>query len=82
MVGKQAEAVPPDLAECAGFRDGYAEPIAGAERILSGVLADVMHVEHVSADSHFFNELGADSLVMAHFCARVRMLADLPPVSL
>ncbi|MGR8007264.1 Pls/PosA family non-ribosomal peptide synthetase [Streptomyces hypolithicus] len=82
MVGKQAEAVPPDLAECAGFRDGYAEPIAGAERILSGVLADVMHVEQVSADSHFFNELGADSLVMAHFCARVRKRADLPPVSM
>src|SRR5262249_49387453 len=28
------------------------------------------------------DELGADSLVMAHFCARVRKRHDLPPVSM
>ena len=33
-------------------------------------------------DSHFFDELGADSLVMAHFCARVRKRPDLPSVSM
>src|SRR5262249_45228596 len=41
-----------------------------------------MHVDRVSVDSHFFDELGADSLVMAHFCARVRKRGDLPPVSM
>ena len=33
-------------------------------------------------ESHFFDDLGADSLVMAHFCARVRKRADLPSVSM
>ena len=30
-----------------------------------------MHIGEVPVDSHFFADLGADSLVMAHFCARV-----------
>ena len=34
------------------------------------------------ADSHFFDDLGADSLVMAKFCARVRKRADLPSISM
>ena len=46
------------------------------------VLADVVHVEQVSVDSHFFDDLGADSMVMAQFCARVRKRADLPSVSM
>jgi non-ribosomal peptide synthetase-like protein len=36
----------------------------------------------VSIDSHFFDDLGADSLVMAQFCARVRKRVDLPSVSM
>jgi non-ribosomal peptide synthetase-like protein len=54
----------------------------GAERILADVLADVLRLEHVSADSDFFDDLGADSLTMAHFCARVRKREDLPSVSM
>src|SRR3989454_115624 len=54
----------------------------GAESIFAEVLADVLRVDRVSVDSHFFDELGADSLVMAHFCARVRKRGDLPPVSM
>ncbi|WP_163016001.1 acyl carrier protein, partial [Streptomyces sp. Tu 4128] len=46
------------------------------------LLADVVHVAEVHPDSHFFNDLGADSLVMAHFCARVRKRPDLPSVSM
>ena len=59
--------------------DAAATPI---ERILAGVLADVVGVERVPVDSHFFDDLGADSLVMAQFCARVRKRPDLPPVSM
>ncbi|WP_316745844.1 Pls/PosA family non-ribosomal peptide synthetase [Streptomyces sp. MK7] len=69
--------------------DGSAEPDAATAgspaataRLLAGVLADVLRVEHVSADSHFFDDLGADSMVMAQFCARVRKRADLPSVSM
>ena len=29
-----------------------------------------------------FDDLGADSMLMARFCARVRKRADLPPVSI
>src|SRR2546426_6376945 len=54
----------------------------GAESIFAEMLADVVRVDRVSVDSHFFDELGADSLVMAHFCARVRKRGDLPSVSM
>src|ERR687893_454116 len=57
-------------------------PSTRTERILAEVLADVVRVEHVPADSHFFDDLGADSMVMAQFCARVRKRADLPSVSM
>src|SRR5436190_12503046 len=54
----------------------------GAEGIFAEMLADVLRVDRVSVDSHFFDELGADSLVMAHFCARVRKRGNLPAVSM
>ena len=55
---------------------------ASTEAAFAEVLADVLQVDAVSPDSHFFDDLGADSLVMARFCARVRKLADLPSVSM
>ena len=39
-------------------------------------------VPRVSVDDHFFDDLGADSMVMARFCARVRKRPDLPSVSM
>jgi non-ribosomal peptide synthetase-like protein len=57
-------------------------PAADTQTILAGLLADVMHVGRVPADSNFFDDLGGDSLVMAHFCARVRKRDDLPSVSM
>ena len=54
----------------------------GTEGVLAEILAEVIHAERVPADSHFFDDLGADSLVMAKFCARVRKRADLPSVSM
>ncbi|MGI5400696.1 Pls/PosA family non-ribosomal peptide synthetase [Streptomyces sp. CA-135486] len=54
----------------------------GVETDFAEVLADVLSVEQVPADSHFFDDLGANSLVMAHFCARVRKRAELPSVSM
>ncbi|WP_280694412.1 Pls/PosA family non-ribosomal peptide synthetase [Kitasatospora sp. GAS204B] len=41
-----------------------------------------MGIERLSVDSHFFDELGADSMVMARFCARVRKRGEVPPVSM
>ncbi len=54
----------------------------GLETAFAELLAEVMHVDHVPLDSHFFDELGADSLVMAHFCARVRKRGGLPSISM
>jgi len=56
--------------------------VIDAERILAEVLADVVQVDNVPVDSNFFEDLGADSMVMARFCARVRKRADLPSVSM
>jgi non-ribosomal peptide synthetase-like protein len=54
----------------------------GVEAGFAELLAGVLHVEQVSVDSHFFDDLGADSLLMAQFCARVRKRGDLPRVSM
>jgi non-ribosomal peptide synthetase-like protein len=54
----------------------------GIESVLAGVLAEVLGVDRVPADAHFFDELRADSLRMAHFCARVRKRGGLPSISM
>src|SRR5437762_10613312 len=70
------------LAESMLIADRGSAATTGAESIFAEMLADVLRVDRVSVDSHFFDELGADSLVMAHFCARVRKRGDLPSVSM
>jgi non-ribosomal peptide synthetase-like protein len=52
------------------------------EEQLVQVLVAVVHNDGVTADSHFFDDLGADSMVMARFCARVRKRPGLPTVSM
>nr|ASV46817.1 hypothetical protein [uncultured bacterium] len=52
------------------------------ESFLADALAGVLHLEQVSVESHFFDDLGASSLLMAQFCAQVRTRTDLPPVSM
>ena len=59
-----------------------AEPATSAEGTLAEMLADVMKIERVPFDSHFFDDLGADSLVMAKFCARVRKRDGMPVMSM
>ncbi|WP_374195207.1 acyl carrier protein, partial [Streptomyces sp. ISL-1] len=61
--------------------DNLATP-AECEQRFAEVLADIVGTEPVSVDSHFFDDLGADSMLMARFCARVRKQADLPSVSM
>src|SRR5437763_4952347 len=69
-------------AERAVTRDRCADAMTRAERTLAEVLADVLRADRLSVDNHVFEELGADSLVMAKFCARVRKRGDLPSVSM
>ena len=46
------------------------------------VLAEILDLDRVPADAHFFDDLGADSMVLARFCARLRKRADLPSPSM
>jgi non-ribosomal peptide synthetase-like protein len=57
-------------------------PATDTEIALSEVLAEVVQIESLSVDGHFFDDLGADSMVMAQFCARVRKREGLPSVSI
>ncbi|HMB73149.1 MAG TPA: acyl carrier protein, partial [Gammaproteobacteria bacterium] len=63
---------------------GAALTAADIETNLVDLLAGVLKAESesIAVDSHFFEELGADSLVMAHFCARIRKQGSLPSVSM
>ncbi|MEU9760533.1 Pls/PosA family non-ribosomal peptide synthetase [Streptomyces sp. NPDC047987] len=82
MEEKSLDVLTPEPDESAIDTSRHISPETGIEQDLAEVLADVMRVERVSVDSHFFDDLGANSLVMAHFCARVRKRADLPSASM
>ncbi|MEU5090503.1 Pls/PosA family non-ribosomal peptide synthetase [Streptomyces sp. NPDC021356] len=83
MVEKSADILMPGPDGPAVARRVNADPAAvDTERELAGILADLVHADQVPADSHFFTDLGANSLVMAQFCARVRKHPDLPSVSM
>jgi non-ribosomal peptide synthetase-like protein len=73
---------PAERAAQSPVADRAAMSRADAERTLAEVLAKIMKVPTVDVNSHFFNDLGADSMVMAHFCARIRKLSGFPPVSM
>jgi hypothetical protein len=61
---------------------GAACPTTSTEMAFAEVLAGVVQDKDMTVESHFFDDLGADSMVMAQFCARVRKRADLPSVSM
>src|SRR5438128_8371018 len=82
MKGALAKEAHVGSAECAVAQDRCIDAVTRAERTFAEVLAEVLRVDRLSVESHFFDELGADSLVMAKFCARVRKRGDLPSVSM
>jgi non-ribosomal peptide synthetase-like protein len=82
MVHEALGALTVGLAEPPTSQVNGARPESSTESIFAEVLADAMGVERVSMDSDFFDDLGADSMVMARFCARVRKRPDLPAVSI
>ena len=66
------------------FRAGGAVVAArtDTERTLAAALAEVLKVDAVSVEAHFFDDLGANSLVMARFCARIRRTSAMGQVSM
>jgi non-ribosomal peptide synthetase-like protein len=73
-----ATAPPPAAAAAPAALD----PATALTAALTALVAEVLELDRVSADAHFFDDLGADSLTMAKFCSRVRKRADLPNVSM
>ncbi|WP_433288986.1 Pls/PosA family non-ribosomal peptide synthetase [Pseudonocardia sp. CA-142604] len=57
-------------------------PSTATQQALAELMAETVGVDHVSADSNFFDDLGANSLLMAKFCGRVRKRDDLPSISI
>ncbi|CAA9237367.1 MAG: Polyketide synthase modules and related proteins [uncultured Blastococcus sp.] len=85
MLGRvlgEAESLPAPAARPHVSANGSGDPAPDAESDLARVLAEVLDVDQVLVDGNFFDDLGADSMVMARFCARVRKRADLPSVSM
>ncbi|HEY7173695.1 MAG TPA: phosphopantetheine-binding protein, partial [Micromonosporaceae bacterium] len=82
MLDEPVDVLAVDFAKPATTDGNYVGPTTNTEQSLADVLADVVNVDRVSVDSHFFDDLGANSLVMAQFCARVRKRDDLPSVSM
>jgi amino acid adenylation domain-containing protein len=60
----------------------FVAPRGETETILANALAEVLKLERVSAEDNFFKDLGAHSLLMARFCARIRQHRDLSDVSM
>ncbi|MEU6320288.1 Pls/PosA family non-ribosomal peptide synthetase [Streptomyces sp. NPDC047009] len=69
----------PDTSE---HNNGHVDSTVALQNHFAEILAEVLQTDRVAIDSNFFEELGANSLVMAQFCARVRKRADLPSASI
>ncbi|HEX6037416.1 non-ribosomal peptide synthetase [Longimicrobium sp.] len=52
-------------------REGHAPPRTPVERLLAGIWADVLRVDHVGANDRFF-DLGGDSILSIQVVARAR----------
>ncbi|MBB5849938.1 Pls/PosA family non-ribosomal peptide synthetase [Amycolatopsis umgeniensis] len=59
----------------------YVAPATETEQQLADALGRVLGVERISATGHFFDDYGADSLLLAKFCALVRERGDVAPLS-
>ena len=73
---------PPSGPRLQAARGALVAPANDTESALAAVLANVLDVERVSVGSHFFDELGASSLLMARFNAALRERTTLPSVSM
>jgi non-ribosomal peptide synthetase-like protein len=70
-----------DLGTSCALETADAGPLTAPERILADTLAETAGVGSIPIDSNFFDDVGLDSLMIAHFCARVRKGANVPPIS-
>lgn len=67
---------------CQGGSENVVAATTDNERLLVEAIAEILTVERVSIDDHFFDDLGANSLLMARFCARIRRNHGMAKVSM
>ena len=60
----------------------HVAPSTRNEVLIAAALTATLGLDRVSVHSHFFDDLGADSLVLARFSARLRKDSALPPLSM
>ena len=60
----------------------YVAPATETERLLAAALAATLGLDTASVESDFFDDLGANSLLLAQFSARVRRTGGLPALSM
>lgn len=65
-----------------GGCEEYVAPFSDLEAVLAEQLARSLDLDRVSIDGHFFDDLGASSLLMARFNAELRKRTELPAVSM
>jgi non-ribosomal peptide synthetase-like protein len=73
---------PPTTRRSAAPTVEHVDPATTAERVLAGLLARTLGVERVSAGAHFFDDMGANSLLLARFAAAVRKDGRYPAPSM
>ncbi len=73
---------PPQRRRSLTGAQSHVRPTTSTEATLAEELAAVVGLDHVSIDAHFFDDLGANSLVLAHFCARARKRPQMPPLAM
>ena len=72
----------PSARRASGPAREHVAPVGPTETALAGLLGEVLGLDKVSTDAHLFDDLGANSLLLAQFCAKVRRHPDLAPVSI
>jgi len=60
----------------------FVAPTGPIETVLAELLATTLGVERVSVRAHLFDDLGADSLLLAQFSAQVRTRTTLPSIAM
>ena len=60
----------------------YVAPEGDMEQAIAQTLAEFLKLPQVSAEDHFFDDLGANSLLMAQFSSRLRDQASIPDISM
>jgi non-ribosomal peptide synthetase-like protein len=92
---EQVDAIPMTLSNKADYKrlpkpqlqhfsaaQSYVPPKTDRERMVHAALTGIIRAEHFSTEAHFFDDLGANSLLMARVCATIRKNTGMSNVSM